>query len=107
MTSQALSVLTGTVVEEGVELTLSELCGACGAEVVLIEQLVAHGVVEPSSRGGAPEGWTFAGTSLKRTRTAVRLIRDLDLNLPGAALALDLLDEIERLQRELRLSGRG
>jgi hypothetical protein len=29
----------------------------------------------------------------------LRLVRDLDLNWPGAALALDLLDELERLQR--------
>lgn len=107
MTRHSLPVLSGTVVEDGAELTLAELSSACGAEVVLIEQLVAHGIVEPSSRAGTPEGWTFAGASLKRTRTAVRLMRDLDLNLPGAALALDLLDEIDRLQRELRLSGRG
>ena len=29
-------------------------------------------------------------------------IRDLDVNAPGAALAIDLLDEVERLQRELQ-----
>jgi hypothetical protein len=31
-------------------------------------------------------------------RRALRLQHDLELNLPGAALALELLDEIERLR---------
>lgn len=106
MTRQSVSAVIAAVVEDGGELTLAELCSACGAEGALIEELVAHGVVEPT-RAGPPAGWTFAAASLRRTRIAVRLMRDLELNLPGTALALDLLDEIERLQRELRLAGRG
>jgi chaperone modulatory protein CbpM len=94
-----LSVLHCEVVEEEVELTLGELCRACGADDELIQQLVAHGVLEP--RGDAPQGWVFVGASLRRTRVAMRLMRDLELNLPGAALAMDLLDEIARLQRGL------
>ena len=45
----------------------------------------------------------FTGASLQRTRVALRLLRDLELNLPGAALAVDLLGQIERLQGELRV----
>ncbi|HRP35895.1 MAG TPA: chaperone modulator CbpM, partial [Gammaproteobacteria bacterium] len=33
------------------------------------------------------------------TQVAMRLHHDLDVNLPGVALALDLLEEIERLRR--------
>jgi chaperone modulatory protein CbpM len=36
------------------------------------------------------------------TLTAIRLQEDLGVNLPGAALALDLLERIEQLQRQLR-----
>ena len=32
----------------------------------------------------------------------MRLQRDLDLNLAGTALALDLLDELEQLRERLR-----
>jgi chaperone modulatory protein CbpM len=95
-----LSVLQCQVVEEDVEMTLAELCQACDTEHDLIEQLVAHGVLEP--RGDAPPAWVFVGSSLRRTRVALRLMRDLELNLPGAALAVDLLDEITRLQRDLQ-----
>ena len=97
----SLSVLHCQVVEEEVSMSLVELCQACGTESTLVLQLVEHGVIEP--QGSAPQAWVFSGNSLQRTRTALRLLRDLELNLPGAALAVDLLDEIARLQRELRV----
>jgi chaperone modulatory protein CbpM len=40
---------------------------------------------------------------LRRARTALRLQRDLEINLPGVALALELMEELERLRRELRM----
>lgn len=95
-----LSVLQCQVVEEEVSMSLDQLCRACGADDALVRQLVEHGVIEP--QGATPQAWVFAGASLRRTRVAVRLLHDLELNLPGAALAVDLLDEIARLQRLLQ-----
>lgn len=100
MKPKSLSVLQCQVVEEEVPMSLAELCQACGAEHELVLQLVAHGVIEP--QGAGPQAWVFAGASLQRTRTALRLLRDLELNLQGAALAVDLLDEIARLRRALQ-----
>ena len=99
-TRTQLSVLHCQVVEDEVEMTLAQLCQACNTERELVQELVAHGVIEP--RGEAPQAWVFAGASLRRTRVALRLLRDLELNLPGAALAVDLLDEINRLQHALQ-----
>jgi len=95
-----LSFLQCQVVEEEVQLSLAELCQASNAERELVLQLVEHGVIEPM--GSAPQAWVFTGSSLQRTRVALRLLHDLELNLPGAALAVDLLDEIARLQRALQ-----
>lgn len=39
--------------------------------------------------------------ALQRIRSAWRLQRDLGVNLPGAALALDLMQELEELRKEL------
>jgi chaperone modulatory protein CbpM len=99
-TRTQLSVLQCQVVEDEIDMTLAQLCQACGAEREQVMQLVAHGVVEP--RGDTPQGWVFVGASLRRTRVAVRLMRDLELNPPGAALAVDLLERIEQLQHELQ-----
>jgi chaperone modulatory protein CbpM len=53
-------------------------------------------------RGSAPEHWCFSGIEVWRARRAQRLQQDLELNLAGAALALELLDEVERLRCRVR-----
>ena len=60
---------------------------------------VSEGVLSPA--GSSPEDWRFSGESLKRAKTAAHLSHDLELNTPGVALALDLLDEISRLRNQL------
>lgn len=88
--------LTGEVVEDTVEFTLIELASACHTSREQLLALVAEGVIEPV--GAAPDDWRFAGATLRRARVALRLAEDLELNLPGVALVLDMLDEIDRLR---------
>ena len=95
------TVLHGSVVEEEVQLTIVELSRACNTSAQQIELWVVEGVLEPSGR--TPDEWRFGGRSLTRMRLAMRLARDLDLNTPGVALTLDLLERIAAL--EARLGG--
>ena len=99
MTGNEVDLAPGRVVEEEIRLTLVELCQASRVPVQEIRAWVIEGVLEPE--GATPEEWRFAGTSLRRARTALRLSRDLEVNLAGIALALDLLDEITRLKSRL------
>jgi chaperone modulatory protein CbpM len=87
------------VLDETVELGLAELCSACGVTEQLVIDIVAEGIVEP--RGGDPRAWRFTGVAIARIRRVVRLQQEFDVNLPGAALALELFEEIERLRRGL------
>jgi chaperone modulatory protein CbpM len=41
-----------------------------------------------------------------RVRSALRLQRDLGVNLAGIALALDLMEELEDLRSQLKITGR-
>ena len=96
--------LTGFILEEQTELTLGDLCRACAVESSSIMELVEEGVLTPE--GEAPGQWRFTGLHLHRARVAARLQRDLGVNLAGAALALELLEEMEVLRARLRrLSG--
>ena len=94
-----VTYIRGLVVEETVHLTLLELCQACSAEEEHVLAWVFEGVLEPV--GEAPQNWRFGGDSLRRARLALRLSRDLEVNPPGVALALDLLDEIATLKARL------
>jgi len=91
------------ILEEQTQLTLADLCRACAVHAERIIELVDVGVLEPLGR--EPARWRFGGASLHRARMALRLQRDLDIDLAGAALALELLDEIESLRSRLRALG--
>src|SRR6056297_828980 len=95
MAADRLSSMAGEVLEE-VELTLAELCRSCGVPAEHVFELVEQGVAEPV--GPDPRVWRFRGVSVYRVRCALRLERDLGVNPAGAALALDLLEELERLR---------
>ncbi len=92
--------LQGTLLDESTVVTLSDLCRACGVHAELVIDLVEEGVIEPVA--GVHGQWRFSATAVTRVQKALHLHRDLGVNWPGAALALDLLEQIERLQRDRR-----
>lgn len=98
-----LPQLSAIILEEQTGLTLTEVCQACAVRVEFIVGLVDEGVLDPIGR--EPHRWRFTGTHLRRATVALRLQRDLGINRAGAALALQLLDEIETLQARLRKTG--
>ena len=93
-------VVTGIVLDERTVYTLGELGRASGLGADEILYMVEVGILEP-----VPEQprWCFTGASVSRLQTALRLQRDLGVNLEGAALALDLLEEVNRLRRRTDL----
>lgn len=91
------------ILEEQTGLTLDDLCLACAVRDEQIIALVDVGVLEPQGR--EPARWRFGGASLQRARMALRLQRDLDIDVAGAALALQLLEEIDTLKARLRAIG--
>lgn len=94
-------VTTATVVvEEHVLFSLSALCHASGADHEQVLALVGEGLLLPT--GQRPEDWRFSGDALPQTRLALRLAHDLELQLSGVAIVMDLLAEIERLRSRLR-----
>lgn len=102
-TENNLSQLTICIHEEQTQLTLADLCRACSIQAAEIIALVEVGVLEP--QGPEPEQWVFIGDSLHRARKALRLQRDLGIDFAGAALVLELLDEIASLRTRLRAMG--
>lgn len=100
MTREEIDILMGQVLDESLELEFEEFCRICHASEAFVVELVAEGVIEP--RGAERAQWRFSGRSVRRTQVAIRLHQDLDVNLPGVALALDLLEDIDALKRRLR-----
>jgi chaperone modulatory protein CbpM len=96
-------IMLGSAVAEEIQLSLSELCQACHVSEEHIIAWVDEGALE--AIGNAPPEWRFTGPALRRGKLAVWLALDLEINLPGVALALDLLEEIATLQAQLQRFG--
>ena len=103
MKDEIVPLLMGEVVDEEGELTLAELSRICHLPAEQLIELVEEGIAEPIGRDN--RHWRFQVTSVRRVHCAIQLRRDLGINWSGAALALDLLDEIETLRLRLRRVG--
>jgi chaperone modulatory protein CbpM len=76
-------------------ISLIEIVAFARVERVRVIEMVDVGLLEPS--GNAIEQWQFASRDLRRLRAAQRLMDDLGVNLSGAALILDLIEERDEL----------
>lgn len=91
--------LRGVVLDANTTFTLTEFCEVCGVETELVLEMIGEGVIEPVA--ARPGDYEFSGEALFRAKRALRLVSDLGVNWPGAALALDLLDDLDRHERQL------
>ena len=92
-------VFEAELLDDNGAMTLAELARRCATDAEWLLQLVNEGILVP--RGRALPEWRFSHTSIWRVRRVQRLQVDLGVNLAGAALALEMLDEIESLRRRL------
>ena len=93
MTSIPVPVLEAELVEDSTfTLDFAMLCTRlhCGAGEAL--DLVHYGVLHP--RGQSPQHWRFSSLDVYRAQLSRRLVRDLELDLAGAALAVELLERL-------------
>lgn len=103
-TPQTRPRLSGSMLEQQTELTLIEVSRSCAVQTGFILELIEEGVIAPLT-GSEPESWRFTSLQVRHITVAWRLQRDLGVNLAGAALALQLLDEVETLRAQITASG--
>ncbi len=98
--TDAIDLLEAHLLGESDWIAVDTLCRVCNLSLDVMAELADLGVVSP--RGGSPREWQLPATSLPRLRTLARLMHDLDLNVVGAALAVELLETQRRLEHRLR-----
>lgn len=92
--------MSGATLDQPTEWTLDAVSQYCAVQTTFIIELVEEGVIAPIA-GKEPGSWRFTSPQLRHVTVAARLQRDLGVNLAGAALALQLLDEIETLRAHI------
>lgn len=103
MSNDKTLVVTGLVVDSDHPLTIAELSRACCMHADWVMELVDEGILEPHQQAdhGERSRLRFSGSSLRRALVVRRLQRDLGVNLAGAALALQLMEEMDTLRARL------
>ena len=94
------TVIKGVLIERSSPLNLDELAQAVHLRAEMIVEMVEYHLLEPE--GQSPTNWQFDDINFKRAKIAASFHRDLEVNLQGIALALDLLDKIDRLEQRLK-----
>jgi chaperone modulatory protein CbpM len=94
-------VISGIVLDEHMEISFKELCDICGIAPETIVEMIDEGLIERPPEG-EKRNWQFRGYEVRRIQIALRLQRDLHVNLPGAALAVELLEKLEEMHRRMK-----
>ena len=92
--------MTGEILSEKNKLALQDICERCGLPETTVRAYVEEGVLDVE--GDDVARWRFSEVSMVRVQKAYRLERDLGLNPAGAALALDLMAQIDELKNQIR-----
>jgi|SRR5213593_862498 len=81
------------------------LAAAAGVTPRTLARLVGLGLVEPAALKANEHGLTapvFSAATAARLRRMLRLHRDLGVNLTGAAIIVDLVDQLDRMERDTK-----
>lgn len=84
-----------------VTFTITEFCLHTGVSEEELNEIVGLGVIEPREDDAAH--WHFDDRALNVVKRALRLRQELELDWPGIAVALTLLEENAQLRHENRL----
>lgn len=84
------------VIDETLSCSLRQCCVLCQINAQMIHEMIDEGIISPA--GNNPQNWCFGAMEIRRIQITLRLQQDLRVNLPGAALALELLEKLAALQ---------
>ena len=110
----AHNVTSGVSLEEAA-LTADELAHACSVQTAWVIDHVQAGLlvgisvttVTTATPTATPPEMRFSSPDLVRARRLLALERNFDANPELAALAVDLIEDVEHLRRRLQAASRG
>lgn len=101
MKYEIVKIYHGDIEDESQNIiNLFQLCEKCKVSTVEIIELVNEGVIIPLPVKG--KRLRFELKTLERVKKAKRLQKDLELNMNGVSLTMQLLDRIDELERILK-----
>lgn len=94
-------IVSSLTIESDPELTLDELCSACDISPGFIQDLIEYGVLD--IKDVSLQAYRFTPVHLRRIRMIVHLQNDLEVNLAGAALVVDLMEQMDTMRAKIEM----
>ncbi len=94
-------IISAVLMDEHSTLTYIEVCEQYHIPAEVMQEMFEHGFFGQSHQ--ALTSLHFDRATLQRLQSAHRLRQDLNINTPGVILALELLDELEKMRHELAI----
>ncbi len=101
MSMKQSNTIVGVLIEETTTISFNEVCLKYQIPKELLLEMVEYGIF--SSQTSVSEKLQLNQKDLRKIESAFRLHSDLGVNLPGVALALELLEKIDELTGELNV----
>lgn len=97
-----IEIVSGVLLDD-VALTLEELAHACSVEPQWVVERIETGILGDGSM--QVTSCRFTSSDLTRARRLRQLEREFEAVPELAALVVDLIEEVERLRRQLKTTG--
>ena len=95
-----MEFISGVVIDHETGLSFEEIASATHVDEEFIIQLIEYHIVHPH-KGTSKKNWQFDHLSLRRLKLARNFYYDLEVNLSGIALLMDMSERIEQLEIEM------
>ena len=79
-------------------ITITEVCQRYSISESTVQEMVEYGLFQIE----VTHTTIISSEALRKIESALRLQRDLGINLPGVVLALELIEELETLRSEVQ-----
>jgi chaperone modulatory protein CbpM len=93
-------ILTGIMLDETTTFTLAEVRKRFDLRDEILQEMLAEGLIE-AKKQIAQQEILLDLAAIRRIESALHLQEDLGVNIPGAALVLDLVAELDMMRTEL------
>ena len=93
------TIVAGVLMDETSTISLAEVCEKCHVSEDVLREMIEHGLF--NHQVAHSKTVHIDQRTLSRIQSACRLQEDLDINLPGVVLVLELLEALEQMRDEL------
>lgn len=95
------NMLIGILIEDSYTISFKEVCAQYHIPEELLVELIEQGLFDNQST--EPKKLQLDQKAIHKIESAFRLHKDLGINIPGVTLAIELLEEIEKMHQELAI----